>query len=313
MHAKEQWNGKEDFSGDMPKRMRNILPLTVPGKNDLGMVFIATMLYFVVELAGGLYYNSLALVTDASFMAINIAGQLMAVYTLRLSERPPDKKKTFGYERAKVLSGLFNGIGVGFVLFYVLIDAFRRIMHPEPLDAAKVFVIAVIGLMVNAFGVFKLYRQSGDINIRGSFLLILNDLFGSVGVITSSLIIKFTGYYVVDALTGIAMGLLILYPTICLVKGSIDILMEGIPTGIDIESVADCIRENLGDEVRIKNLHVWALIPQKVLMAVKIRTNGEVYGREAVIELKKALGQRFGFSDIYVEIYEDHPKPAEHF
>jgi cobalt-zinc-cadmium efflux system protein len=278
---------------------------SVMNKYNLGIVFVVTLLYFFVEMGGGLYFNSLALVTDASFMAVNLAGQLLAIYTSRLGERPPDKEKTFGYERAKVLSGLFNGIAVGFVLFYVLINAIRRIAMPQPLDAGKVFYIAVIGLLVNAFGVWKLYRRSKEINIRGAFLLILNDLLGSVGVITASLIIKFTGYYVVDAFASIVMGLFILYPTVCLVKGSINILMEGIPTGIDVEAVANCIREKFSNGVKVKDLHVWALVPQKVFMAVKIRTNGEIYCREEIKNMKAVLRERFGFRDIYMEIYED--------
>jgi len=273
-------------------------------KDNLGIVFVVTLIYFFVELCGGLYFNSLALVTDASFMAINIAGQLLAIYTSKLGRRPPDRLKTFGYERAKVLSGLFNGIAVGFVLFYVLVDAVKRIVAPQPLDAGKVFFIAVIGLLVNAFGVLMLYRQSKEINIKGAFLLIVNDLLGSVGVITASLIIQFTGYYAADAFASIVMGLFILYPTISLVKGSINILMEGIPTGIDVESVENCISEKLNNAVKIKDLHVWALVPQKVLMAVKIRTDGETYSRNAIRELKNLLKERFGFHDIYIEIYE---------
>jgi cobalt-zinc-cadmium efflux system protein len=101
------------------------------------------------------------------------------------------------------------------------------------------------------------------------------------------------------------MGLFILYPTISLVKGSIDILMEGIPTGIDVEAVEHCINEKLNNSVKIKDLHIWALVPQTVLMAVKIRTDGETYRRDAIKELKNHLRERFGFQDIYIEIYED--------
>ena len=79
-------------------------------KDNLGIVFVVTLIYFFVELIGGLYFNSLALVTDASFMAINLAGQLLAIYTSKLSRRPPDKLKTFGYERAKVLSGSLTAL-----------------------------------------------------------------------------------------------------------------------------------------------------------------------------------------------------------
>lgn len=177
------------------------------------VVFALTFIYFFIELTGGLYCNSLALVTDATFMAINLVGQLIAIYAKRLSRKPPDKNQTFGYAGAKVLSGLFNGILVGFMLFYLLANAYRRITHPEPLDADKVFIIALIGLVVNGYGVFKLYEHSKDINIRGAFLFILNDALSSVGVIISSLIIKFRSLYVADAVASIVIGFLVAYPT----------------------------------------------------------------------------------------------------
>ncbi len=272
---------------------------------DLNAVFILTVIYFFIELIGGLYYKSLALVTDASFMAINITGQLIALYVKKLSKRPPDKNNTFGYERAKVLSGLFNGILVGFVLFYVLIDSYGRITNPRPLDADKVFYIAIIGLCVNGFGLFKLYKHSADINIKGSFLLILNDALGSVGVIVSSLIIKFTGLYVVDAITSIFIGLLVAYPTYILLKHSIGILMEGAPAGIDIETVRKFIYESFDYIKKVKDLHIWVLTPEKIIMAARIRTDGMVYNRGKVKALKRRLEKKFGFYDVYVEIYEE--------
>jgi len=270
-----------------------------------GLIFILTLIYFFIELTGGLYYNSLALVTDAAFMAINLGGQLIAIYAKRLSRKPPDKNQTFGYERAKVLSGLFNGIMVGFMMFYVLANAYRRITHPEILDADKVLLIALIGLLVNGFGVFVLYEHSKDINIRGAFLFILNDALSSIGVIISSLVIKFTGLYVADAVTSIVIGLLVAYPTYFLLKDSIHILMEGIPQGIDVEKVEQFIYRNFDHAKKVKELHLWSLVPEKTIMAVKIRTEGRVYDREKIKTLKTILKDKFGIYDVYVEVYEE--------
>jgi cobalt-zinc-cadmium efflux system protein len=269
------------------------------------LVFILTLVYFFIELIGGLYYNSLALVTDAGFMAIDLAGQLSAIYAGRLSLRPPDKYKTFGYERAKVLSGLLNGILVSFLLFYVLTNAYKRISNPEPLDTDKVFVISVVGLLVNAYGVFRLYYLSKDISLKGSFLIILNDALSSVGVIVSTLIIKFTGLYVVDAVTSIIIVLLVSYPTYFLVKDTINILMEGDPRGIDIEKVEGFIYENFDHVKKITDLHIWALVPEKMIMSVRVRTDGKVYDREKIKSLKKLLQKQYGLHDVYVEVYEE--------
>jgi cobalt-zinc-cadmium efflux system protein len=281
--------------------------------NQQKTVLLLTIAYFFVELFGGLYYRSLALVTDASFMAINITGQFVAFYVARLSKRLPTKTNTFGYERAKVISGLFNGILVGFLLFYVFADAYNKIMHPQSLETDKVLIIAVIGLAVNAYGFIMFYRHSADINLKGALLLIANDALGSVGVITSSIIIRFTGLYFLDPLTAVIIGLLVAYPTYFLVKESVHILMEGNPAKIDPAEIEKFIRTNFPDISSVKDLHIWGLSPEKIILLVRIRTNGTTYDRAGVEKMKQGLGREYGFSDIYLELYEQkqQTEPAE--
>jgi len=268
-------------------------------------ILILTIAYFLIELIGGLHYRSLALVTDASFMAINITGQLIAMYVARIAGRLPTKSNTIGFERAKVLSGLFNGILVGFLLFYVFADSYNKITHPHPLEADKILAIAVIGLAVNAYAFFAFYRHSADINMKGALLLISNDALGSIGVILSSLIIKFTDLYYIDPLTAIIIGLLVAYPTYFLVRDSVHILMEGTPAKIDPDKVEKFIHRNFSDISSVKDLHIWGLSPEKIILAVRIRTNGNTYDRAAMKMMKAHLLREYGFSDIYVELYEE--------
>lgn len=268
-------------------------------------VLALTIAYFFIELFGGLYFHSLALVTDASFMAINISGQFIALYVGWLARKMPNKSKTFGYERAKVLSGLFNGMLVGFLLFYVFIDAYQKIKNPEPLEADKILLIAVLGLIVNAYGLYKFYRHSDDINIKGSMLLILNDTLGSIGVITSSLIIRYTHLFFIDPLTGVLVGLLAAYPTYFLIKDSVLILMEGNPAKIDVGEVEKFIYGHFSNVSSIKDTHIWGLSPEKIILAIRIRTSGLAYHREIIKEIKHNLKERFHFSDIYIEGYEE--------
>jgi cobalt-zinc-cadmium efflux system protein len=231
--------------------------------NSQRTVLVLTIAYFFIELSGGLYYHSLALVTDASFMAINITGQFIALYVSRLATKLPTKTGTFGYERAEVLSGLFNGMLVGFLLFYVFLDAYQKIRHPQPLEADKILLIALIGLAVNAYGLITFYKHSDDMNLKGALLLIANDALGSVGVIASSLIIKFTHLYFVDPLTGLIIGLFIAYPTYFLLKDSVTILMEGNPANIDPEEVERFIYHNFHDIGSVKDMHIWGFLRRK--------------------------------------------------
>lgn len=268
------------------------------------VVLVSTIVYFFIELYGGIHYHSLALVTDASFMAINITGQFIALYIGRLARRRPNRTKTFGYERAKVLSGLFNGMLVGFLLFYVFSDAYHKILNPEPVEAFKVLVIAVIGLGVNFFGLVMLYKYSSDINIKGAVMLLLNDTLGSVGVILSSIIITYTGLYFVDPLTGVLIGLTVAYPTYTLIKDSVHILMEGNPTNIDAREVEGYIYKYFPEVVEAKDIHIWGLSTETILTALRIRTREMDSQRKTIKKLKEALKARYGFYDVYVESYE---------
>jgi len=262
------------------------------------IVLSITIAYFFIELVGGLYYRSLALVTDASFMAINISGQFIALYVARLAQKIPDKHRTFGYERAKVLSGLFNGILVGFLIFYVFIEAYQKILHPERLEAEKILFIAVIGLFVNAFGLLKLYEHYADINIKAALLLILNDTLGSVGVIISSMLIKYKNLNFIDPLTGVIIGLLAVYPTYFLIKDSVQILMEGNPTKVITDDVEAFLRKNFPDISSVKDTHIWGLSPEKIILALRIRTKETIYHRDTVKMMKSQLQNRFGFADM---------------
>ncbi len=283
-------------------------------RGDQRTVLVLTILYFLIELSGGLYYKSLALVTDASFMAINIAGQTIALYVARLVMKIPDKSRTFGYERAKVLSGLFNGILVGFLLFYVFSDAYRKIRHPQALDADRVLLIAIIGLAVNAYGFLIFYRHATDTNIKGALLLIANDALGSVGVILSSIVIRYTHLYFLDPLMGLIIGLLIAFPTYSLVRNSVHILMEGNPAHIDPDRVRQFITEHFPGITNIKDLHIWGLSEETIIMAVRVRTDEATYHRDQIRTMKRLLKETYGFSDIYLELYEQKQlNHTEHF
>jgi cobalt-zinc-cadmium efflux system protein len=273
-------------------------------ENSQTLVLVVTSAYFFVELIGGLYYHSIALVTDASFMAVNISGQIIALWVTRLACRLPNKVNTFGYERAKVLSGLFNGILVGFILFYVLTEAVRKIMHPQPIEADKVLVIAILGLFANAFGLVQLYKYAKDVNIKGALLLILNDTLGSVGVIGSAVIIRYTHLWIVDPLAGILIGCLAAYPTYFLIRDSVQILMEGNPAKIDVDDVSDFLHQTFPDIRDVKDMHIWGLSPEKIILVARVRTDGLVYHRNTMKLMKNLLREKFGFFDVFIEGYE---------
>ena len=131
---------------------------------------------------------------------------------------------------------------------------------------------------------------------------------GSIGVIISALIIRHTNLYFIDPLTAIIIGLMVAYPTYALVRDSVHILMEGTPARLDPEEVARYIHTNFPDIHQVKDLHIWGLSPAKIILLVRIRTNGTSYDRAGIRMMKQGLREKYGFSDIYLELYEESQK-----
>jgi len=150
-----------------------------------------------------------------------------------------------------------------------------------------------------------LYRYSQDVNIKGAFLLIFNDTLGSIGVIVSSVIIHFTRLYVVDPLTGMAIGCLAAYPTYFLLRDSVHILMEGNPGTIDADQVQAFLHRTFPAVLNVKDVHIWGLTPAKIILMARVRTDGTInHHRDMMKAMKRELKGTFGFFDVFIEGYE---------
>jgi cobalt-zinc-cadmium efflux system protein len=145
------------------------------------------------------------------------------------------------------------------------------------------------------------------VNIKGALLLILNDTLGSVGVIGSAIIIWYTHLYFVDSLAGILIGCLAAYPTYFLIRDSVKILMEGNTAHIDADDVSGFLHQSFPEIRNVKDIHIWGLSPEKVILVARIRTNGSGYGRDTMKLMKRLLRKEYGFYDVYIEGYEGKP------
>ncbi|MGC8676820.1 MAG: cation diffusion facilitator family transporter [Hydrogenobaculum sp.] len=277
----------------------------------LYFVFVITFLDFLLEVYYGYAFNSLALLSDAVYMFMDLSGQALAIFAMYLSKKPPNPKRTFGYYRVEILSALFNGITAGFFLIMIFLHAFKRLLHPEYVNAGGVFWISVLGLLVNIVGIVILYFGSKhSLNIAGAFLRVLMDGLSSVGVIVSSILIELTGNYIFDPIMSILVGLSVIYPIYKVLSKSIDILMESSPEYINLEELENFIRQHF-PEIMIKSIHVWSLVPGKNIMYARLREQDlealentplkEV--RNKIRAMKKELKEKFGFERVVIELY----------
>src|SRR5579859_6235086 len=202
----------------------------------LAQALALTLLVLGVEVAGGLVAHSLALLADAGHILTDVVTLGLAWFAVRQARRPADDRRTYGYQRAGILSALLNGALLVLVVFAVLYEAVRRLAQAEPVDGRIVIGTAAVAVVVNLFIALKLHGQGGhdDLNVRAALLHVLGDLAASAGVIVAGVVILLTGWLPIDPLVSIGISLLIAWSGVRLVAETTNILLEGTPAGLDM-------------------------------------------------------------------------------
>ncbi|MGB8253537.1 MAG: cation diffusion facilitator family transporter [Anaerolineaceae bacterium] len=243
--------------------------------------FIVTALILAGEVAGGIFTGSLALLSDAAHVLMDILALVLSYTAMRLASLPADDRHTFGFHRLEVLAALINGISLGAIAVGIFIEAYRRWQTPTNVKSVEMLVIAAIGLVLNLVVVFILkggvhthehqHDKQGpdDLNIRSAFLHVLGDAVASVGVILAAIIIMKTGWQWVDPVTSILIGLLILVSAYRVLRSSVHILVEGVPEGIELTHVSQAMETTPGVD-SIHDLHVWNICSLHVALAAHV-------------------------------------------
>lgn len=243
---------------------------TTGNETRLRWALALTGIFLVAEVVGGIVLNSLALLSDAAHMFTDVAALAIALAAIRIARRPADDKRTFGYHRFEILAAAFNALLLFGVAGYILFEAWQRWSNPAPVESGGMLVVATLGLVVNLVSMRLLGAgKDSSLNVKGAYLEVWSDLLGSVGVIVAALVIRFTGWLWVDSVVAVAIGLWVLPRTWILLKDTLNILLEGVPEGIDIAGVR---RSLLGvpGVTGLHDLHVWALTSGKPSLTVHL-------------------------------------------
>ena len=212
--------------------------VTAKNAKKLTLALALTFTFLIVEVVAGFITQSLALLSDAAHMFTDAAALAIALAAIKIGQKPADDKRTFGYQRFEILAALFNAMMLFVVAIYILYEAYQRFSQPPEIQSLGMLVVAVLGLIINLISMKILVSSSQDsLNVKGAYLEVLSDALGSVGVIIGALVIYFTGWMWVDTVIAVLIGFWVLPRTWVLLKQSINILLEGVPSEIDIESL----------------------------------------------------------------------------
>ena len=217
-----------------------------------------TVLFVVVEGVAGIQAHSLALLSDAGHNLTDALALLLAVFGVHYQRKPADTVKTFGYHRASVLAAFVNALTLIGLSGFILWECVERFRHPEPVHEVVMMVVASLGLVVNVAIMLGLRKGSHDLNIRAAFVHMLGDALGSVAIIAGAVVIHYTGWLWVDALLSALIAALIIWTAWDITKESLNILLEGLPHGMKLESVVSGIRQ-LEGVIDVHDVHIWSL------------------------------------------------------
>ena len=230
------------------------------GSNE-SRIFWALLLtagFMLAEVAGGVISGSLALLADAAHMLIDSVSLFFAWLAFRLSHRPADRARTYGYHRFPVLAAFANGIGLAFICIWIFSEAVDRLLNPAEVLAGPMLAVAVLGLAVNiaAFAVLHGADRS-NLNVRGALLHVWGDMLGSLAAIGAGLVIMTIGWMPIDPILSILVGLLVLRSAWFLVRDAAHVLLEGVPAQLDVHDIGRDLVSHVAVVEDVHHVHAW--------------------------------------------------------
>ena len=268
--------------------------------------FLLTAGFMVAELVAGMLSGSLALIADAGHMLTDAAALLLAWAAFRFGRRASDGKRTFGYMRLEVVAGLINAVTLFALVGWIIYEAIGRLMTPHEVLAGPMFVVAVLGLVINIVVFLVLSRGDKEhVNIGGAMVHVLGDLLGSVAAIAAAITIWLTGWMPIDPILSVLVSLLILRSAWKLFRGSLHILMEGTPGNVVIEDLSRALVTKVPGLAAVRHVHVWSITSGRPVATLEIVLTPEANAGAVTRAVKLALQADYGITHATVEIVWD--------
>jgi cobalt-zinc-cadmium efflux system protein len=280
-------------------------PADARARRALWIALVANASFLVVEVIGGIVFDSLALLADAAHMSTDVAGLVIALIAQSLMTRPASARRTFGLRRAEALGALANGLLIIAAAIWIFIEAAERLGDPPDVAGAGLLAVAIVGLGVNVASAIVLARARGrDLNMRGAYVHMLADAAGSVGVIIAGVGIVAFGAEWLDPFMSILIGVLVLWSAWGLLRDALNVLLEGVPAHLDVDAVEAALRAG-ADVDAVHHLHLWELGSDMPALSAHVVLGEASTLHEAQLrgdELKAMLVRRFGITHATLEL-----------
>lgn len=234
------------------------------------LAIICNFGFVIVEFVAGFFANSVGLLSDAGHNLGDVVSLALSAFAVILSRFHPTKKYTYGFKKTTILVSLLNAIILLATVVFIFAESINKIFHPEPIQGLSVVVVAAIGVVINGFTAWLfINHQEHDLNVKSAYLHLASDAMVSVGVVIAGIVIWLTHWYIVDALIGIVIALIILYSTWNLLMESINLALNAVPKGIDSDKVEEQMM-NVDGVKGIHHIHIWALSTNETALTAHV-------------------------------------------
>ncbi len=265
----------------------------------LGLNLVITLL----QIVGGIVANSLGLLSDAAHNLSDVVALGLSLWAVRLGRRPATPRRTFAYKRAEILVAMFNSAVLIAISVYIIVEAVRRLIDPEPVEGLWVVAFAAAGLVINGLAAFLLRSHHHDLNLRSAFLHLIGDAATSFGVMVSGLIVYFADWYYADAIVSILVSVWIGREAFNIVRSTVNVLMEGTPEGLDFGAVERAMLAVPG--VRgVHDLHIWSISSSDLALSAHLEAEDAALSETGMLlaAVKNVLAHDFAVGHVTLEL-----------
>ncbi len=277
-------------------------------RRALLIALVLTASFGVVEAIGGWIAGSLALLSDAGHMFTDAAALGLALFAQWVARRPPSHRASYGYARAEVLAAFVNALALLGLVAFIVIEAVRRLLAPQPVAGATVVVIGIAGLLVNLVSAWVLARAGGSLNVRGALLHVMSDALGSLAAVVAGVVIVVTGWTPIDPMLSLLVSVLIVRSTWRLLAQSTGVLMEGVPAHLDYDEIGRALTRVDGIAA-VHDLHVWQVTSERAALSAHVLIREPAKWPQTLAAAQRILAERFRID--HVTLQPDwHQPPA---
>lgn len=273
-------------------------------KKKLKLTMAITGSVMIVEAVGGVLTNSLALLSDAGHMFTHFFALGISFAAIIIASKEPCHHRTYGFYRAEILAALFNSLFLFAVTAYILYAGIRRLIKPESVLEIQMFLVALIGLAVNALSVWILQGSArDDLNVKGAFLHMLADTISSIVIVFGAIVLYFTDWYIIDPLLAIGISVVIFVWAWRLFRDSIDVLLETAPKGMDIDEMGTELKKAIPEIQEIHDIHVWVITSNMYSFTAHIAIGQANRGRsnEVLKAINKLLSEKYNIEHTTIQ------------